>query len=163
MESLCESGKRVGHAHEASVKTHIFNNPGVHSAICLAWMKGINTLPAFHGDLTCCFSWNDGSPVNIRGGSVQVAPHCALCIAPSTRAPCCIGTSKSNTSGPLRNWKNRITEIQLQSDKTDRGSERRNKPNELSLHIAGMCTNSSLLPSAGGTKALLETCDIPAA
>lgn len=91
--------------------THILNNPDVHSAICFVWMKGINTLPAFHGDLTCCFSWNDGSPVNIRGGSVQVAPHCALCIALSTRAPCCIGTSKLNTSGPLRNWKNRTTEI----------------------------------------------------
>lgn len=52
-----------------------------------------------------------GSPANILGGNVQGAPRCALCTVLLTRAPCCIGMSKSNTSGPPHNWKNRITDV----------------------------------------------------
>lgn len=65
-----------------------------------------------------CVAAHNASPANTLDGNDQEAPHCVLCTSPLTEAPCCTGTSKSDTSEPPRNWK-KVTERQmLHSDKT---------------------------------------------
>lgn len=60
-----------------------------------------------------------GSPANTLDGNDQEAPRRALCTALLTKAPCCTGTSKSDTSEPQRNWKEKDKQM-LHSDKIAR-------------------------------------------
>lgn len=53
------------------------------------------------------------SPANTLDDNDQVAPHCALCMSLLTIAPCCTGMSKSDTSEPPHNWKDRMIDVTI--------------------------------------------------
>lgn len=51
-----------------------------------------------------CVTACTASPANTLDGNGQAAPRRALGTALLTKAPCCTGTSKSDTSEPPHNW-----------------------------------------------------------
>lgn len=66
--------------------------------------KGATKTTQTHSVTSTCFR-RENPPVNTLDGNDLEAPHRALCTALWTRAPCCTGTSRSDTSEPPHNCK----------------------------------------------------------